>query len=427
MDPLILILSVLSLACCVFFSCIEVAWLFANKLQIELQEKQGILAGKIFARFIKTKSRVTVTAITGKIISLIFFGIFAAQLVHPLLEGLFPNQGVVIYLAQVAIATAIILFVVELISFSVVTLSPNRVLSMLSIPFMVFHIALFPVVFPLTWLGCKLSTALNLQFSESNPILGISAFKNYLKNSSATLPGENLELDRKIFHNALEFKSVRVRECMIPRTEILAVSINDPLSRLKEVFIESGHSKIIVYRESLDDVIGYCHSSALFRQPKSIEDMLTPIIVVPETTPANELMIRFINERKSLAIVMDEFGSTSGLVSMEDVIEEIFGNIEDEFDGDDLIEQQLDKSTWLLSARLEIDYLNEKYAWDLPVGDYDTVGGLILNHTAEIPQPGQRISIPPFLFIIQATSENRINLVKLVADFSKKDPENQQK
>lgn len=424
MDPFIPIVAVLALLCCLFFSGMEVAWLFANKLQIELQEKQGMMAGKILARFIKRKSYVTLTAIAGKNISLIFFGILMAQFLRVILEPVFPDHGIAMYVAQVIIITLITLFLVELISFSLVTISPNKVLSWLSVPFLISGVFLFPLVAVIMWLGRKSSAAFDLPSTDVHPLPGISAFKNYLKNSSTTQPG-NLELDRKIFHKALEFKSVRVRECMIPRTEILAVSINDPLSRLKEVFIESGHSKIIVYRESLDDVIGYCHSSALFRKPKTIEEMLTPIIVVPETTLANELMIRFINEHKSLAIVMDEFGSTSGLVSMEDVIEEIFGNIEDEFDGDDLIEQQLDKQTWLLSARLEVDYVNEKYSWNLPVGDYDTIGGLILNHTAEIPQPGQRISIPPFLFIIQATSENRINLIKLVADFPAKSPENQ--
>jgi putative hemolysin len=201
---------------------------------------------------------------------------------------------------------------------------------------------------------------------------------------------------------------------MIPRTEIISVGSESGIKKLQEAFVESGHSKIIIFRDSIDDVIGYCHSSALFKRPQKIEEILTPIITVPETTLANELMIRFINERKSLAIVVDEFGGTSGLISMEDVIEEIFGEIEDEHDEDHLIEQKIDDRTYLLSARIEIDYLNETYGWQLPTGDYETLSGLILEHARDIPKPGETIEIPPFTFIIQATLETRINTVKLI-------------
>lgn len=191
------------------------------------------------------------------------------------------------------------------------------------------------------------------------------------------------------------------------------MELNEGIDRLKEAFIESGHSKIIVYKESIDDVIGYCHSSALFRKPRDIREILTSIIVVPETTLANELMIKFIDERRSLAVVLDEFGGTSGIVSMEDVIEEILGDIEDEHDEDNLIEQKLDDNNYLLSARLEIDYLNDAYGWELPEGDYETLGGLILTLTEDIPEPGETVQSPPFTFTIQSTLENRIDVVRL--------------
>jgi CBS domain containing-hemolysin-like protein len=206
---------------------------------------------------------------------------------------------------------------------------------------------------------------------------------------------------------------------MIPRTEIVAVAMDEGIGKLKEAFVESGHSKIIIYRESIDDVIGFCHSSALFKKPETIEEILTPIIAVPETTMANELMIKFINERKSLAVVLDEFGGTSGLVSMEDVIEEIFGEIEDEHDEDDLIEQKLDEKTYLLSARLEVDYLNETYRWNLPEGDYETLSGLLLTFTENIPVPGEKVLIPPYTFVIQSTLDNRIDVVMMVIDSEK--------
>jgi CBS domain containing-hemolysin-like protein len=227
---------------------------------------------------------------------------------------------------------------------------------------------------------------------------------------------EDIELDKKIFDNALEFKTVRVRECMIPRTEIVAVSLEDGIEKLKEAFIESGHSKVIIYKESIDDVIGYCHSAALFNKPATIQEILTPISIVPETMMANELMIQLLKDRKSLAVVVDEFGGTSGIVSMEDVIEEIFGEIEDEHDEDDLTEQLIDKNTYLLSGRHEIDYLNDRYGWKLPHGDYETLGGLILAYAEDFPKVGETIIIPPFSLTVQATKDNRIDMLKLSVD-----------
>ena len=200
---------------------------------------------------------------------------------------------------------------------------------------------------------------------------------------------------------------------MVPRTEITAIPLEDGIEKLRVAFVESGHSKIVVYRDTIDDVIGYCHSAALFKNPGNIEEILTPISIVTETTMANDMMVQLIKERRSLAIVVDEFGGTSGLVSMEDVIEEIFGDIEDEHDADTLIEQKIDAKSYLFSARLEVDYINEKYHWKLPFGDYETVGGLILSYTEDFPQKGETVIVPPFTFTIQSTKGNRIDTVKL--------------
>jgi putative hemolysin len=297
----------------------------------------------------------------------------------------------------------------------------------MALPFAFVSVILFPVVFTVISLArFIIHHVFGLEYSKERPVFGLTDVNHYLKSMHRVKQTDrNLELDKKIFKNALEFKSVRIRDCMIPRTEIVAVGLDAGLQKLQEAFMESGHSKIIVFKDSIDDIVGYCHSSALFKKPARIEEILTPIIIIPETTLAKELMVRFINEHKSLAAVVDEFGGTSGIVSMEDVIEEIFGEIEDEHDENTEIELQLDKNTWLLSARLEIDYLNDVYGWRLPTGDYDTLSGLILSFTEDLPKAGETIQIPPYIFVVQATEENRISTIKLIVDPGLYKPDNQ--
>lgn len=418
MDPTLLMLIFLSLAFSFFFSGIEIAYLSSNKLQLELQGKQGLLSGKIFSKFIKKPSLFIGTTLIGNTIALVLYGIFMAQLLEPKLQlwlpEFFQNEAAILII-QTLLATMLVLFTAEFLPKSLFLINPNFMLTALAVPFNILHYFLFPLVISIVSLSKFVITKIfRTEYSDEKPVFDLTDLNHYLKNMlKVKHEDEDIELDKKIFHNALEFKSVRVRECMIPRTEIIAVEIQDGMEKLRQAFVESGHSKILIYKDSIDDVIGYCHSSELFKKPTRIEDILTPIIIVPETILANELMIRFINERKSLSLVVDEFGGTSGLVSMEDVIEEIFGEIEDEHDEDDLVEQQLDKHTWLLSARLEIDYLNDAHNWNLPTGEYETLGGLILSYREDLPQPGETISIPPFSFTIQSTLDNRIDTLRI--------------
>jgi CBS domain containing-hemolysin-like protein len=193
-------------------------------------------------------------------------------------------------------------------------------------------------------------------------------------------------IEERMFINALDFKDLRIRDCMIPRTEISAVNVNASIEDLRTAFLTSGHSKIIVHKESVDEVLGYCHALSLFKKPKEIASIITPILIVPEAMPANDLMLRFLEERRSLALVVDEFGGTSGLVSVEDVVEQIFGEIQDEYDStEDWTERQLDDHSYILSARHELDYLNEKYGWELPEGDYDTLAGMLIHYYGDLP------------------------------------------
>jgi CBS domain containing-hemolysin-like protein len=420
MDSLLLAGMLGSLVFSIFFSGIEVAYLSTNKLQIASQGKKSITA-RILGFFRSRPTWFIGTTLIGNIASLIFFGLFTTLLLRSWYDTQFPEQGL-LTLVPIVILTfllsIIILYTVEFFSKSFFIINSNKMISAMAVPFAVIFVFLFPIVFTVISLArLIINKVFGLEYSKEKPVFGLTDVNNYLKTMHRVKASDdNLELDKKIFKNALEFKSVRIRDCMIPRTEIVAVGLDAGLQKLKEAFLESGHSKIIVYKDSIDDVVGYCHSSALFKKPTRIEEILTPIIVIPETTLAKELMVRFINERKSLAAVVDEFGGTSGIVSMEDVIEEIFGEIEDEHDEDTEIELQLDNRTWLLSARLEIDYLNETYGWNLPTGDYDTLSGLILSYTEDLPKTGETVMIPPFTFVVHATEENRINTVRVVMD-----------
>lgn len=340
-------------------------------------------------------------------------------MIEPFLVSILPEgfkSELYVLLIQTVMSTLIILFTAEFLPKSLFLINPNLMLATLAIPFRIMFYILSPITFTIVYLSkLVIIYVLRLEYSEEKPAFGLTDMNHYLANmQNVRHENEEIELDKKIFHNALEFKTVKVRECMIPRTEIVAIASDEGLDKLKEAFIESGHSKIIIYKDTIDDIIGYCHSSALFTKPKTITEILTPINIVPEAMMVNELMIQFIKDRKSLAVVVDEFGGTSGIVSMEDIIEEIFGEIEDEHDEDDLIEQQLDDQTYLLSARHEIDYLNDTYHWELPEGDYETLGGMILSYTEDFPDEGAAITIAPYTFIIQSTEDNRIDVVKLL-------------
>ncbi|MEQ8303301.1 MAG: hemolysin family protein [Cyclobacteriaceae bacterium] len=402
-----------------FFSGMEIAFFSANKLQIELQGKQGARWGKIMSVFVKKPSWFIGTTLIGNTLGLVLFGIYITQMIEPTLVTLLPTafQGeAYVMLVQTILSTMIILFSAEFLPKSLFLINPNFMLAALAIPFKIIFYILAPLTFLIVYLSkLVIVNILRLPYSEEKPAFGLTDLNHYLKNMLLVKhENEEVEVDKKIFHNALEFKTVKIRECMIPRTEIIAIASDDEIDKLREAFIDSGHSKIVIYKESIDDVIGYCHSSALFKKPQKITDILTPIIIVPEAMMANELMIQFIKERKSLAVVVDEFGGTSGIVSMEDIIEEIFGEIEDEHDEDDLVEQQLDDHTYLLSARHEIDYLNDTFEWSLPKGEYETLSGMILSYTEDFPEVGDTISIPPYTFTIQSTEDNRIDTVKVV-------------
>ncbi|NVK51157.1 MAG: HlyC/CorC family transporter [Cyclobacteriaceae bacterium] len=418
METSYLIYVIITLLFSALFSGIEIAYISANKLQIELQSKQGDLSGKILSGFVQRPGQFIGTTLMGNTISLVLYGTFMAFLLEEPLTNWLPenlNQEGIILILQTLISTLIVLVTAEFLPKSLFMLNPNSMLHFFAVPFLMIYYVMYPVVWAVVGLSRFFITkVLRLEYSEDKPVFTVTDLNSFIQNHLYQDRSEgNAEIDTKIFDNAVEFKTIRVRECMIPRTDIVAVEVEDSVEELKEVFAESGHSKIIVYRETIDDVIGYCHQLELFKKPKSIEEILTPIIIVPESALANELLIQFIQERKSLALVVDEFGGTSGIVSMEDIIEEIFGEIEDEYDSDDLIEQKISDQEYLLSARHEIDYLNDKYEWNLPVGDYETLSGLILSYTENLPKKGESVTIGAFTFTIVSKQEHRIESLRL--------------
>lgn len=417
MDFTLLPPILLTLLFSAFFSGIEIAFVSADKLYIELQGKKGYRTGKILSTFINNPSRFIATTLIGNTIALVIYGVFMAKLLDPIIREYIPEilyNEFSVLIVQTILSTMLVLLTAEFLPKSIFLINPNWLLTILAIPMFAIYWAMGPLVWAIVGASKVVITkVMRLEYSEDRPAFGLTDLNNYIKNTLVSDEDSNVEVDAKIFNNALEFKTIRIRECMIPRTEIIAVDMEDDIEELKSAFIESGHSKIIVYKESIDDVIGYCHSLELFKKPKKISEILAPIIIVPETMLANELMIQFISERKSLALVVDEYGGTSGIVSIEDIIEEIFGEIQDEHDVEDWVEQKLDENNYLLSARHEIDYLNDKYNWKFPTGEYETLGGLILSITEDLPQPGDTVTLPPFTFTIQSTNDIRIDIVKL--------------
>ena len=407
---------IISIIASAFFSGVEMAFVSANKLYFELQAKQGVITGQIISRYLKNPSKFIGTMLIGNTLSLVAYGIFMEGYLHHEIEHYLPISGLAAGLIASLIGTVIILATSEFTPKSIFLLNPDGFLEVLAIPILIIYTLMYPLVWAIVGLSkWFINNVLRLEYSEERPAFGLTDLNNYLQNlNRKTSTEEETEVDTKIFNNALEFKQVRVRDCMIPRTDIVAVDIEGGMDELKKTFVESGHSRVLVYKETMEDVLGYCHSLSMFKKPKEIQGILTPIPIVPEAMPAKDLLFKFSKEHKSLALVVDEFGSTAGLVSMEDVMEQIFGDIEDEFDdNDELTEKRLEDKTYLLSGRLEIDYLNEKYEWNLPEGDYDTLGGMIISINEDIPELNETIIENPFNFQIIEMTDARIDLVKL--------------
>ncbi len=420
MNYLILIILILvSILFSAFFSGIEIAFISANKLRIEIDKKQKKIFAGIVSYFNKYPSRFIATMLVGNNISLVIYGMtFAMLLKEPIHNMLGNSSEALVLLIQTLISTLLILLTAEFLPKTLFRLNPNNSLRLLSIPIMVFYTLLYPItLFTIGISNFTMKYLLRVRpdTQSAEPVFSkvdLDHLLTTVKPEQHTY-GEEIE-ELKIFKNALEFSGLKVRDCMIPRTEVIALEIESYEKDLSQRFIESGLSRILIYEETIDNVIGYVNSKDLFRKPDMIKSHLIPIKIVPETLAVNSLLTGFIKDGKSIALVVDEFGGTSGLITTEDIIEEIFGEIEDEHDTSDLVDEKLENEKYRLSGRLEIDYLNDKYFLAIPESEeYDTLAGYIIFHYESIPAKDTSVELDNFLITITDVSSNRIEEVEL--------------
>jgi CBS domain containing-hemolysin-like protein len=397
----------------------EIAFISSNKLKIELDKGKGLLSGRILSSFTREPSRLVGTLLLGNNIALVIYGIGMANALDPVFMGWLSNTSnpeSLILLLQTITATILILLLGEFIPKALFRLNANAILNAFAVLLWLMYYLLYPLVYIFSASSkFVLKRFFRVEIASQEAVFSPIDLDEYIKEFAPPDKGEEeVQQEIQMFQNVIDFRKVKVRECMVPRTEIIAVDANETMENLKKEFIQQGLSRILVYEESIDNITGYIHSFDLFSNPMDIKKIIKPIIFVPETMLANVVMTKFIQERKSIAVVLDEFGGTSGLVTTEDVIEEIFGEIEDEFDEEDLIEKVISEKEFEFSARLEIDYLNEKYKLNLPESEvYETLAGYIIKHHESIPEKDQTIDIGQYSFEILQASESRIELVRL--------------
>jgi len=401
-----------------FFSGMEIAFVASNKLRIELDKKQGQFGSKLIGFFTENPGQYFATMLIGNNIALVIFGLIISRLLSPVLMPLLQSDLAVI-IVNTVISTALILLMSEFLPKTVFMISPNFFLNLLSLPAMFFYVIFYPV--------SKLTLAVSNLFlrlffgikgnkkDQENLVFNKVDFSNFLnEDRQSTGSAEPLKENIRIFRNALDFSNVKLRECMVPRTEIDAIESGSKVQDLKERFIQTGHSRILVYQNTIDNIIGYFELKDMFKDPPDIMSCVRKLAIVPETMTANKLLKLFFDERMNVALVVDEFGGTSGMVTIEDVLEEIVGDIEDEHDYYELTEKEIAPGEFVFSGRLEIDYLNETYNLDLPEeDDYETLAGLILYHNGSIPVVNETINIGKFVFRVIKVTATRIELVNL--------------
>jgi CBS domain containing-hemolysin-like protein len=415
---------VVSLLFSAFFEGMEIAYVSSNKISIEIEKKNNSFSSKILSKLTSNPSKFIVSMLIGTNLALVVYGYFMGDILmdvfkqlskfnFPLLEVLLNDFNL---LTQTIISTIVILMTAQFLPKVFFQIYSFKFLKFFSIPAYFFYICFYYISDFVLWMT---NLILKFLFKTQGDKVQLSISKDDLGNYideqiDASSQDQPIDSEVQIFQNALDFSDSKARDIMVPRIELYSLEIHDYISKLTEMFVSTGFTKILIYKNTIDDIIGYVHSHDLFKNPKTIKSMLLPVEFVPESILIKDLLSILTKKRKSIAIVLDEYGGTSGMITVEDIVEELFGEIDDEFDISDLIEVKLETGHYNFSARLEVDYLNEQYNLDLPESeDYGTLGGLIVNHTQEIPKLGEEVVINNCLFKIIDVSETKINTVSL--------------
>ena len=411
-DLIIILISILASA---FFSAMELAFLSSNRLRIEVMKKNRSLKSRIIGLFFHRESTMIASLLMGNNIALVMYGIAAARVLNQFFMGLGISDEVLLLVLQTVASTIIVLVTAEFLPKALVQLNPNRFLDVTLAPMLVLYILLYlPTQFVLFFSYIILKLFGSSQ-EQSARVFSKVDLEHYVDELSARIKDEEeFSNEMLILRNALDFTNIKARDCMIPRTEIIGVEIEDDIEEVKQLLISKGLSKLIVYRDDIDNIIGYVHSFDLFSKPKSIKQILKPISFVPTVISGKELLEKFTKQAGSFAVVTDEYGGTAGIITLEDVIEEIFGEIEDEHDKEIWQEKKVSDVEFLFSARIDIDYLNETFKLSLEESEeYDTLAGLIIHHIESIPTQGDSVQLEKYRLVVEEVSDRKIETVRL--------------
>ena len=409
---------ILCLILCAFFSGMEIAFISSNKIYLEIEKKQDGILSKILTKLTEKPSKFIAAMLIGNNIALVIYGFFMGDLLMAWVDSFgYYFSDLLNLLIQTVLSTLIVLITAEFLPKVFFQIYANSLIKIFAIPAYFFYVLFYFISSFFIWVSDFIlrkffrTAGDQVQLYFSKVELG-----NYITEQMSTVE-DNEEVDSEIqmFQNALEFSGVKARDIMTPRTEIVAIDLFDTVDELKDLFVRTGYSKIVVYENSLDDIIGYIHSFDLFKKPKNIKSVVIPVEFVPETIYIKDVLDLLTKKRKSVAVVIDEYGGTSGIITVEDIVEELFGEIEDEHDADEtLIEKVLEEDTYLFSARFDVEYLNQSYKLQIPESDsYGTLGGFIVDFTKDIPLKGEVITIGNYHFVIEEATNKKIELVKM--------------
>ena len=418
------IIVVLSLLFSAFFSGMEIAYISSNRISIEIEKKANNFTSSILTKLTLKPSKFIASMLIGNNLALVIYGFYMGDVLINLFDymSIFDNSFLNILLLEfnlltkTVISTVIILITAEFLPKVLFQIYSFKFLKFFSVPAYFFYLCFYYISDFVLWItNLILKVFFKTQGDKVQLVFSKDDLGNYIDEQiDASSEDQPIDSEVQIFQNALDFSDSKARDIMVPRIELYSLEIHDYISKLTEMFVSTGFTKILIYKNTIDDIIGYVHSHDLFKNPKTIKSMLLPVEFVPESILIKDLLSILTKKRKSIAIVLDEYGGTSGMITVEDIVEELFGEIDDEFDISDLIEIELETGYYNFSARLEVDYLNEQYNLYLPLSeDYGTLGGLIVNHTQEIPKLGEEVVINNCLFKIIDVSETKINTVSL--------------